>query len=536
MSLPFDNPEYPSASPPPVVDTLADSVVMLLALTVVQRLVGFGRAVLFCRWLPPEQLGLWDMTFSFLLVAAPLAVVAIPGCFGRYLEHYRQRGQLRAFLHRTATACAILAMLACLGVAAGRQWFSSLLFGTNDQADLIALAAGCLATVIAYNFLIELFTAMRNIRLVSAIQLANSVAFAVLGVGLLLFWHRSAQSVLLSYGGSCLVGALMGGWFLICSPKNRLEEEPSPSAATLRHRVLWSRVLPFAAWLLLVNVLINLFEVVDRYMIVHFSATKPDHALDLVGNYHASRLVPMLLVSLAVMLGAMIMPHLSHDWESGHRKMAAARLRLFLKLVGLAMFATSVAVVVAAPLLFDVALRGKFPAGQTVLPWTLVYCTWFGLWIIAQNYLFCAEKAWLSSVSLGCGLVANVILNLLLLPRCGLDGAVWATAGANALSLWLLCRFNSRLGFHLDDGTKLVLVLSMLVCLGPWVAIAALAAIVTDLVWGNHILHSDEKLQVTAGIVQYARRMGLERWLPAGVGAANAATHGKTQPSVTVQR
>ena len=134
-------------------------------------------------------------------------------------------------------------------------------------------------------------------------------------------------------------------------------------------------MIPFAAWLLLANVLMNLFEVVDRYMIIHFSGRPAGNALDVVGNYHASRVVPMLLVSLAAMLAAMITPHLSHDWESGRRELAAARLRLFLKLVGLGLFATAVAVVVAAPLLFDVALRGKFPGGQAVLPWTLVYCT-----------------------------------------------------------------------------------------------------------------------------------------------------------------
>ncbi len=38
-------------------DTLADSVLILLLLMVVQRLIGFCRAVLFCRWLDP---GSWD--------------------------------------------------------------------------------------------------------------------------------------------------------------------------------------------------------------------------------------------------------------------------------------------------------------------------------------------------------------------------------------------------------------------------------------------------------------------------------------------
>ena len=82
MSLAFDDPECPNAGSCLRTDTLTDSVLVLLALTAVQRLVGFLRAVLFCRWLDPQQLGLWDMAFSFLLLAAPLSAFAIPGWFG----------------------------------------------------------------------------------------------------------------------------------------------------------------------------------------------------------------------------------------------------------------------------------------------------------------------------------------------------------------------------------------------------------------------------------------------------------------------
>ena len=209
------------------------------------------------------------------------------------------------------------------------------------------------------------------------------------------------------------------------------------------------------------------------------------------------------------MLATMIMPHLSHDWEAGRRQQVAARLRLFLKLFGFALFAGGVAVLLAAPLLFQVALRGKFPGGQAVLPWALVYCTWFGLSLVAQSYLLCAEKARLVSVALFFGLLLNVPLNLVLLPRLGLQGAVLSTAAANALSLGLICRFNRRLGFRLDDGAKLVLVLPMLLCLGPWVALFALVAVAADAIWSDRLLSPEEKRQLVEGMAQYGKRFGL---------------------------
>ena len=75
-------------------ETFAQGFILMIALTGGQRLIGFVRGVLFCRWLPAEELGAWDLAFGFLLLAAPLAVLGIPGAFGRYVEHYRQRGQL----------------------------------------------------------------------------------------------------------------------------------------------------------------------------------------------------------------------------------------------------------------------------------------------------------------------------------------------------------------------------------------------------------------------------------------------------------
>src|SRR4029078_4578573 len=81
-------------------DTLAASVTILLVANIIQRSIGFGRGILFCRWLAPEELGTWDMGYRFLLLAAPVVVLGLPGSFGRYLERYRQRGQLRTFLRR----------------------------------------------------------------------------------------------------------------------------------------------------------------------------------------------------------------------------------------------------------------------------------------------------------------------------------------------------------------------------------------------------------------------------------------------------
>jgi len=482
-------------------DTLVDSVLILLGLTLVQRLVGFCRAILFCRWLDAEQLGQWDMAFSFLMLAGPLAILSLPAAFGRYVEHYRQRQQIRTLLRRTAILCVCLAVPAVLGIYSARHWFSQLIFGTPQRTELVMILAGSLLGVIALNYFVDLITALRNVRVVAGLQFFQSLIFATLAVCLLLAWRCSASSIVIAYGGACLLCAAGAMWWLRRAwPSFPGEERPLPQ------RDLWGKVLPFVGWILLASVLANLFEVVDRYMIVHCSAMPASEALARVGDYHSSRVVPLLFVSIVLLLSAMITPHLSHDWEAGRRRRVTFRLNLFLKLLGFALSAATIVVLLAAPLLFGVAFQGKFAGGLAVLPWTLTYCCWFGLTVASQNYLWCAEKARLASLALLIGLAVNVGLNLLLMPRMGLLGAVLATTAANFVALALVCSFNHMLGFRLDGGTRVAIVLPIVACLGPWLALAVLTAVAVEAAGSNRLLSAEEKRQLIDRAREYLER------------------------------
>ncbi len=499
---PAIEPDVPTPRPALHTDTLADSVLILLSLTVVQRLVGFVRAVLFCRWMDADQLGQWDLAFSFLVLAAPLVVLALPGAFGRYIEHYRQRSQLRTFVRRTLLFCATLTAVAATIIYFGRAWLSTLVFGSPEHASLMASLALCLLSVVAFNFSIELFTALRNVRLVSLLQLINSLMFATLGVGLLFVWHRAAESVVLAYGGACLISVIVA---MTCL---RRSWAVLPQADDLLpHRELWAKVIPFAGWVWTGSLLANLFDVADRYMIVHWSPATTVDPLAVVGQYHSSRVVPLLLVSVATMLGSMMTPHLSCDWEAGRRHAVSVRLNLFLKLVAFLLVFAASGVLLLAPLLFGVAFQGKFHGGQAVLPWTLTYCTWFAMLLVAQIYLWCAEKARLGSLALLIGLATNISLNAVLLPRLGLRGAVLATSSANLLTLILILSFNRRLGFLTDRGTWIAVAAPIALTLGPAVALLVLAAIALDAIGSDRLLNPTEKQLLVQSAVQYLNKL-----------------------------
>ncbi|MEX2169350.1 MAG: lipopolysaccharide biosynthesis protein [Pirellulales bacterium] len=476
------------AARPLVVDTLAGSVAVLLVVNIIQRSVGFGRGILFCRWLSPEALGNWEMAYGFLLLAAPLAVLGLPGSFGRYLERYRERGQLRSFLTRTAIWSFVLSTLTIATIVVERERFAWLIFGDSREAPLVVWVAVCLALVIVHHFLEAVFAGLRLFRVVSAMQFCHSMGFAVLALTLLYFWRDAAGSIVVGYGAACLisiVGVLL--WSL------QRVERTGTIAPPIPHSEFWPPLMQFAIWVWVANLLSNLFAVVDRYMIVHFSGMSSQVALAQVGNYHTSNILPMLLVSVANLLVGAVTPHLSYDWEQGRREHVSTRLNLVLKLTSLGMLAAGIGILVLCPVLFRVAFENKYADGLAVLPWALVASVWFSLLLVAQTYVWCAEQTWRAAWPMVWGLLANVVLNLLWLPKWGLWGAVVATACATCLALVIQLVVNRRCGMRICRGTWLACVVPLALAAGTIPAGICLLLILLTSVTTNVVLTVEER-------------------------------------------
>lgn len=485
-------------------DTLLASVTVLLLVNVVQRSIGFGRGVLFCRWLDPDALGHWDMAYGFLLLAAPVAVLGLPGSFGRYLEKFRQRGQFRTFLRRTSLWTLSLAALAVIALVVGRHQFAYLVFGDPAQQGLLLLLTTVLATVILHHFLEAVFAGMRVFRVVSAMQFIQSMLFAAVSLSLLAYWRADAWSIVAGYGLACAISAT---GVLIWS--RRFNWQATAETAAEAHRDFWPPLLRFAVWVWVTNLLSNLFSVIDRYMIVHYSGLSAEQSLSLVGHYHTSMLVPVLLVSVANLLTGAMTPHLSHEWETGARDSVSARLNLTLKLGAMVMCVAGIGVLLVTPVFFHLAFDGKYDEGLRVLPWALASCVWFSLLLISQTYVWCAEKTRHATLPLAIGLAGNVVLNLLLLPRLGLQGAVAATALSTLMALTAQLLVDRRLGMAVTRGCVLVALLPFGLTQGPAIAAGLLGVYLVATVATPWVLSPAERTQIWTLVCGK-----IARWLP----------------------
>lgn len=487
-------------------ETLASSLVLVLLVNLVQRSVGFGRAVLFCRWLEPDQLGYWEMAYGFLMLAAPLAVLGLPGSFGRYLERFRQQGQLWLFLRRTSLWTTLLAGGTIGLLAWRREAVAAFVFGDTSHAGLAAGVIACLGIVILHHFFEAIFAGLRMYRVVSAMHFAQSLAFAAISLTLLVCWRPAAESLVIGYGAAC-VASILG---VVCWALLRVHHGPDRGDST-SHREFWPPLMRFAVWVWVTNLLTNVFGVVDRYMILHWGGFEGDEALVQVGNYHTSCIVPILLISVANLMANAMTPHLSHEWEAGHRETVSARLNLALKATTLAMLGAGLVVLGLCPLLFHYAFGDKYAAGLEVMPWTLTACVWAGLLLVAQQYVWCNEKSHRATGPLVLGLAANVALNLVLLPRFGLAGAVAATAAATLLALLAQLEVNRRSGMRVHGGVWFAVFTPALLIVGPYATTAGGCLLLILAVGRGWVFTAAERKEFTELIEQrlepFARRL-----------------------------
>ncbi len=448
-------------------DSLAVGMLVMLGMTIIQRGIGFFRGIWICRMLSDSDVGQWAMALGFILLITPVMMMGIPGSLPRYTEHYRLRGHLRAFVRRLAMltiAFTGLFFVAAFAAPAQLAWF---IFLEPQSSSLIYCVVAAVGAISAFYFLNELLAGLRQVRVVSLMQFTQSLCFTALAVAAL-YAGYGLHTVILSFAIATLVALLPGVWVL-CRGWNGLPVSDEPFKAPS----MWRRLIPFAAALWAMNLLGNIFDLSDRYMILHFTPGGETIGQAAVGQYHSGRMIPVLLISLGMLISGVLMPYLSADWEQGNRQAVRDQMRRVLLAMSAFFTLGSALALLIAPWMFHSLLQGRYDDGLSLMPMAFVFCTWASMVVVANSFLLVIEKGKLIALATGIGLASNVALNALLLPVWGLHGAVVSTLcshGVVMLGIWLAM---AKSDFRFDRTLLYVSLMPATLLAGPWVAVAS---------------------------------------------------------------
>ena len=390
-------------------------VIGYLPVNVVQGVVGLLTIVAFTRLLTPAQFGDYALGFSAAALVHTAVFTWNEAAMARFWagESDRDGGAD----HSATIYRAWLLLLAVLPVAA----LIALALPMTPGLQLAVLAG--LATVAPRTFVKlaqERRRAAGEVKGVALLDMGQTLGGFLIGLGL----------ALAGFGGAAPLAG-MGLASLACLPFILTGERRRQAGGRIETHRLRSHAaygVPVALSLILALVLSS----TDRFLL---SAFLDESA---VGVYHAGySLANRSLDVVFIWLGAAGGPALIMALERGGRTALAeaAREQAQLMMLLTVPAATGLALV-AAPLAQLMIGRTLSAGAGHVTPWIALSGLLAGLTTYYFHQAFTlGRKTTLLLVAMAIPAAANVALNVILIPRFGLDGALWATPASYGLGL-----------------------------------------------------------------------------------------------------
>jgi O-antigen/teichoic acid export membrane protein len=385
-----------------------------LPVNMIQAIAGFGSIVIFTRILSPTDYGAYALAFSVYALVNTILFTWIEAAMARfYAVETGRRADLFVTLYKTFAIMALLLPLAAALILA---------FAPVSGALKLAVASGLGSAVV--RSLLKLAQERRRaageVRGFAVYDIAQTGGGFLVGIALA-FGGFGGSSPLLGAGVSsavCLIWALpselshmRGGRF---------------DGARLRGYMAYG--VPIALSLLMSLALAT----TDRFVLAGYMTEAT------VGAYHAgyslsNRTLDVMFAWLGMAGGPACIMALERGGHAALLKTAREQAGFMVMIalpaaVGLALTAAPLADIMVGPALRASAAR--------VTPWIAISALFSGLTTYYLHTAFTlSRKTCRLIVAMAIPAAANLALTLILIPRFGLDGAMWATTASYALGM-----------------------------------------------------------------------------------------------------
>ncbi|MDP1738702.1 MAG: lipopolysaccharide biosynthesis protein [Caulobacter sp.] len=427
-----------------------------LPANIVQGLVGILTIVVFTRLLTPAQYGGYALALTVMTLAHTTLFTWLEAALARFQARAVERGEVADHLATLLRAFAGLALV--FPVIAGLAvWLVPM-----PPELKLAVIAGLAAVV--FRSLIRMVQERRRadgeVMGASALDMAQTAGSFAVGVLAITLGAGAAGPLL----GLAVVAVLGLVWTL--RKELALARGGRFEAARLKDYAAYG--LPVSLSLILSLVIAS----TDRFLLAAFMNAEA------VGVYHAGySLANRSLDVMFIWLGMAGGPAMVAALERGGRAALDASAREQSSFMVLLTFPAAVGVALVAHPLAQVMVGGPLVEGAArVTPWVAVGALFSGLTTYYLHQAFTlGRKTHLLMAAMVIPAAVNLVLNLILIPRFQIAGAMWSTAASYTLGAamsWLLGRRAMPLPLPLD-----VIWRSGLACAAMAVAVLQIPAV-----------------------------------------------------------
>jgi O-antigen/teichoic acid export membrane protein len=383
-------------------------VVGYLPMNIVQGLVGFGSIFVFTRLLPPAEFGVYALAFSATSLAHTLTFTWIEAAMARFYAPEAEGGRL-ADHFATLYRCWLLAAVVFVGVGS-----AGLLLWPGDGPIKLAVGVGMAATLARSLAKLnqERRRAAGDVRGAALMDMAQTLVGFAVGAGLIYAGLKGAAPIA---GLGAAAAAVLA--FLLPA---ELKRGASGAFEAGRAKTYASYGVPVALSLIFALALAT----TDRFLLAAYLGDAT------VGVYQAgyglaSRTLDVMFIWLGAAGGPALIVALERGGGPALARAAREQAGLMLALalpasLGLALVAKPLTELMIGPALAQGA--------AAVTPWIAASALFSGLTTYYTHQAFTlGRRTGLLLLAMAIPAVVNIGLNLLLIPRLGLTGALVAT-------------------------------------------------------------------------------------------------------------
>lgn len=364
--------------------------------------------------LTPDQYGLMYFALSVFGTVAILGTLGIPSSAARYVTEFEETapGQVPHVIRAGLWYLLALSLVIGTAITVGSPWLAELL-GEPALAPLLALGLVYILGEASRNYLVNIFQGLNRVTWSAAINSVQAVARVVFAVGL----------VLLGFG---VVGAIAG--FVIAFAIASVLGAVVLYVRFYRHYESVDRQPDLVRRLLEYSVPLTVTRgagVLDKRVDIILVGVLLNPAA--VGYYTIAKQISDVCNTPANALGFTISPAVGEQKAGNHADRAARLYEQALEYVLLLYVPAVVGIVLVAEPLVEYVFGPDYLGAVVVLQLLSLYVLAAAVVKITSDGLDYLGRARDRAVAKAIAAVANFVLNLLLIPIFGIEGAALAT-------------------------------------------------------------------------------------------------------------
>ena len=391
-----------------------------LPTNIAKMVVPFAGVYIFTRLLGPEEYGLYALALTTLHIVHTLTLTWSEASAYRFAGEAEAKNTIPDHLR----TCLVLGLMSLVPAMAVLGTILILVSALPGYAETMVWLALIMPFTLIVEMALETHRAGQRVKRYSAIEIGRSLSGFVVGV--LLAWQSGlgAASPLV---GLAIANAMMVisefRWMWLRSKGGKIEKDRA------------KRYFAYGAPIAMALVLDLALSASDRFLIAYFLG-EASVGIYAAGYGIADKTV-LFLCAWAAMAGS---PLIMEAFEKHGRAAASEKAKQMAQTMVLIGLPAAVGIAITADPLADVmigeALRED---AKKIIPWIAFAGFFNGILIHYFSESFhLAHKTARHALLMIVPTVANIVLNIILLPRIGLMGAVYTTLGCYVLAAALL--------------------------------------------------------------------------------------------------